>query len=50
MKMDIFAGVNVFVGVNEGVVQIVELISQSTSLQLILGTITVGVVVRLIRR
>jgi hypothetical protein len=44
MKMDIF------VGVNEGVVQIVELISQSTSLQLILGTITVGVAVRLIRR
>jgi hypothetical protein len=50
MKMDIFAGVNVFVGVNEGVVQIVELISQSILLQLILGTITVGVVVRLIRR
>jgi hypothetical protein len=41
---------NIFVGVNEGVVKIFELISQSTALQLILGMIAVGVAIRLIRR
>jgi hypothetical protein len=44
MKLDIF------VGVNEGVVQIVELVVHSLALQMMLGAITVAVVVRLIRR
>ena len=44
--MKIFVGVSV----NEGVVRIVELISQSTPLQLMLGMIVLGVAFRLIRR
>jgi len=38
-----------YVGVNKGVVEIFELITQSLALQLMLGAITVGIVIRLIR-
>lgn len=39
----------IYIGVNEGVVKVIELITQSWALQLMLGMITVGIVIRLIR-
>jgi len=41
---------NIEIFVSEGVVQIVEILSRSTSLQVIVGMIAVGVTIRLIRR
>lgn len=39
----------IYIGVNEGVVKVIELITQSLALQLMFGAIIVGIVIRLIR-
>jgi hypothetical protein len=42
--------IEIFVGVNEGIVRVFELITHSVALQLMFGVIAIGLVVRLIFR